>query len=270
MENLLNRILEKDGCKIHYWTVRQNGKPWLIFLHGAGLDHQMFADQLPVLRGRFSLLLVDARGHGLSRPMGKEFCIQLFIDDLMMIMSQEKISKATFIGQSLGGNIAQEIAFFYPDKVESLVLIGCTCNTMKLSSLEGLLLKISPRILSYYPWHFLLKQIAEVSALSQPVRDYIKEAINTMGKKDFVHVFSQTLACLHNEDGYKIPKDVLLLCGKHDHTGNIKRVAPKWAELDPRYQFYFIEDAAHCANQDNPNEVNRILLNFLNTHYNQK
>lgn len=264
------KIMDKDGCKIHYWTDKDRGntKPWLIFIHGAGLDHRMFNDQLPVLEGMFNLLLLDARGHGLSRPTEKEFCVGLFIDDLTVIMNQEAIHKATFIGLSLGGNIVQEMAFLHPDKVESLVLIGCTCNTMRLSSLEGFLLKISLRVMSCYPWGLLLKQCATASSASPQARNYVKEALNALGKKDFIHVFSQTLACLHNEDGYRINKDILLLCGEHDLTGNIKQVASKWADLEPHCKLYFIKNAAHCANLDNPEEVNRLLLDFLSTHYN--
>jgi len=56
------------------------------------------------LKGQEGVLLWDARGHGLSRPMGKEFSISLLVDDILAIMNKEGIHKATFVGQSMGGN----------------------------------------------------------------------------------------------------------------------------------------------------------------------
>src|SRR5690606_33944562 len=115
---LVKKVLNKDDCPLHYWISPDGKRPWLIFLHGAGTDHHMFEQQIKNLDKSYSILLCDARGHGLSRPMGDDFSIHLLVDDCMAIMSRERIEKATFIGHSMGGNTAQEIAFHYPDKVE--------------------------------------------------------------------------------------------------------------------------------------------------------
>jgi len=57
-----------------------------------------------------------------------------------------------------------------------------------------------------------------------------------------------------------------LVCGVHDKTGNIKKNAPLWAEREPACEFHWIDHAGHCANQDHPEEFNRLMLAFLDQH----
>jgi pimeloyl-ACP methyl ester carboxylesterase len=264
MNGFAKKVMSKDGCDIHYWVSRGPGGPWLIFLHGAGADHRMFDSQLPVLEGRFRMLLWDARGHGRSRPMGKDFSIALLVDDLIQIMAREAIARADWIGHSMGGNIAQEMAFLHPDKVSRLVLIDCTCNTMKLSVLEELSLKAAAFLLPLVPWRFLVEWCAKASSIRPGVRHYLRETLQAVGKRDFIKIFRKTACCLHEEAGCAIGKKLLLVCGKFDETGNIKKITPRWKSCEPQAAFFLIPGAGHCANQDHPAAFNRLLVEFLN------
>lgn len=261
---MLENTLQKDNCLIHYWLKKNNNAPWVIFLHGAGADHQMFHDQLKANDKQFSTLVWDARGHGKSRPIGtKDFTIKLLVEDLVSIMEKEKIDKATFIGQSMGGNIAQEIAFYYPEKVESLILIDCTWNTQKLTLLEKWTIKVTPFILSIYPWKIMVKQSVKASSLKREVQAYLQNSFLSIGQEDFANIFYATAACLHTEENYHINKPMLIVCGEHDNTGNIKKIAPLWAKSEPNCEFHWIPNASHCANQDNPEVFNPLMTQFL-------
>lgn len=262
-ETLLEKVMSKDGCNIHYWISNQGNSPWLIFLHGAGADHEMFKEQLPKVIKDFDVLLWDARGHGLSRPMGDQFSIKLLMEDLIEIMNIEGIDKATFIGQSMGGNTAQEIAYYYPHKVEKLVLVDCTCNTMRLTGLEKFYLKLTPFLIRLYPWNYLVSASVKASALKPNVQNYVEKVFNHVGKKDFIKIFLETTACLHYEQGYKINKPILLIHGDRDETGNIKKIASLWASSEPHCKLVKIPNASHCSNQDNPSEFNHVLTEFL-------
>ncbi len=260
----LEKVMNKDGCNIHYWISNRGKNSWLIFLHGAGADHKMFNEQIPIVSEEFNLLLWDARGHGLSRPIGDSFSIKLLVEDLVEIMDKEGIDKATFIGQSMGGNTVQEMAFFHPHRVEKLVLVDCTCNTRKLTGLENLLLNLTPSIIRLYPWNSLVNASVKASSLKLHVQNYLRKAFKLVGKRDFTKILYATAACLHYEEGYKINKPILLVYGESDHTGNIKKIAPSWATSEPYCQLVEIPDASHCANQDNPTQFNNILQEFLN------
>ncbi|MFF2886981.1 alpha/beta fold hydrolase [Paenibacillus sp. NPDC057967] len=260
------QTIEKDGCTIHYWITPEHHGPWLIFMHGAGADHRMFNEQLQALDDRYGVLLWDARGHGQSRPIGADFSIQLLVEDMLVITNKEGIERATFIGQSMGGNTAQEIAFYHPDRVENLILIDCTSNTMKLSFMEKLLIGMTPFLLSIYPWNTMVEQSARASSVKASVREYLRECFHLVGATDFKKIFLATTACLHEEEDYRIQRPFLLVCGVDDQTGNIKKNAPLWAEREPACEFHWIDHAGHCANQDHPEAFNRLLLSFLDHH----
>lgn len=264
---LKEKTIEKDECSIHYWVSRKDKAPWLIFLHGAGTDHRMFKDQIPLVYDKFSIMLWDARGHGLSRPMGKDFSIKLLIDDLTEIMKVEGIDSATLIGQSMGGNTAQEMVFYHPDRVKSLVLIDCTCNTMKLSSVEKLLVKITPFLLDLCPWELLAKSSAKVSSVSAEIQSYLIETFKVVGKKDFGKILIKTTECLHYEKNYKMNMPFMLVCGELDNTGNIRKVALPWSKREPNCEFHMIKNASHCSHQDNPREFNKLFNDFLIKQY---
>ena len=42
-------VLQRHGCPIHYWTGGPAGRPAVVFLHGATMDHRMFNAQVPVV-----------------------------------------------------------------------------------------------------------------------------------------------------------------------------------------------------------------------------
>lgn len=260
-------VLHADGCPIHYWIAPRTSGPWLIFLHGAGADHRMFEEQLKALDHTFNILLWDARGHGRSRPIGAHFSVKQMVDDLLRIMDKEQIEKATVIGQSMGGNTAQELAFSYPEKVEHLVLIDCTWNMLKLTAVEKLAIWMTPFLLGLYPWKQLVQQSVQASSIRPHVRSYLSECFFSVGRNDFKKILSETTACLHTEEHYRIGKPFLLVCGEFDRTGNIKRAVSEWQRLDPDCEFHWIENASHCSNQDNPDKFNELLNRFLDRHY---
>jgi pimeloyl-ACP methyl ester carboxylesterase len=261
--NIIKKSIFNKGAEIVYWGSNINADNWIVLLHGAGVDHNMFARQLEILYGKFNLLLWDARAQGESHYTGKEFSFELLCSDLLKILQQENCNKAVFIGQSLGGNLAQEITFHHPELVSSLILIDCTCNTGKLTIYEKFLLKISPFLLTIYPWQMLVKQSAVACSVKKEVQDYIVGCFRKTGKRNFIKIMTAGIECLHEEPGYTINKPLLLICGEYDLTGNIKKTALTWKDTEPGCEFHLIKDAGHNANQDNPQMVNDLIAKFL-------
>jgi pimeloyl-ACP methyl ester carboxylesterase len=69
--------------------------------------------------------------------------------------------------------------------------------------------------------------------------------------------------CLHEDTNYKFKQPVLLLCGNDDKSGNIKKTMMNWSKED-NCKLIMIKNAGHNSNQDNPDEVNKNILSFLN------
>jgi pimeloyl-ACP methyl ester carboxylesterase len=98
--------------------------PTAVFLHGAGLDHSVWALQSRwFAHNGWSVLALDLPGHGRSggQPLGM---IEEISDWLARLLDTAGARPARLIGHSLGSLIALETAARHPAKVASLALIG--------------------------------------------------------------------------------------------------------------------------------------------------
>ena len=84
-----------------------------------------------------------------------------------------------------------------------------------------------------------------------------------MGKNRHIEIMLSVLNVLHEDKNYRFSVPVLLLCGENSTAGNIKKISKKWAETDKNITLKIIPNARHCANMDNPKEVNKNILEFL-------
>jgi len=103
-----------------------NDKP-IIFLHGGpGYNCSVFeattAQQLAD-KG-FYVIVYDRRGEGRSTDPNPQFNFKETFDDLSNIYKKYGITKATLIGHSFGGIVATLFAEQYPDKIQSIILVG--------------------------------------------------------------------------------------------------------------------------------------------------
>ena len=81
------------------------------------------------------VLRMDNRDIGLSRiePEGAQYSIADMADDVRDVIDCAGIDKATIVGQSMGGLIAQHVALNHPDRVAGLVLFYTTPSITEVS-----------------------------------------------------------------------------------------------------------------------------------------
>lgn len=254
-------VLERNGFDIHYWTSGKTDAPLVVFTHGATIDHHEWETTLRLVGEQFHILAWDVRGHGLSRPAS--FKLQDAVMDLLAILDTLQVERAIFVGHSMGGNLHQELVFQYPERVTAMIFLDCTWNFQKLSALETFSLSIAEPIFKIYPYKMLINQSLAVTATSQALQAFLRPAMESLSKNEFVQILMETSCCLHYEPGYKIGKPLLLMVGDKDTTGNIRKVMPTWAEYEPDCRLVIIPHAKHAANLDNPDFFHRELLNFL-------
>jgi len=100
------------------------GKPSIVFIHGAGLDHSSFA-----LQSRYfgyhgwNVLALDLPGHGRSEgpPLPS---IAAMADWVVEVMNHLTIQKAVLVGHSMGSLIALDAAARHAQRVEKIALIA--------------------------------------------------------------------------------------------------------------------------------------------------
>ena len=97
----------------------------LVFIHGVGLDHQMWNNQVDYLN-EFSILTYDLLGHGKTPYNNDQLSLKNFSDQLLVLLDYLKIEKVNLVGFSLGSLIALDFSSHFQNKVEKLILIGTT------------------------------------------------------------------------------------------------------------------------------------------------
>ncbi|NOU59642.1 alpha/beta fold hydrolase [Marinifilum caeruleilacunae] len=99
----------------------------LIFLHGGpGYNCVNFeattAQQLA--DNGFYVIVYDRRGEGRSKDLNTKFTFEETFEDLNAVYQKYGISKSSLIGHSFGGIVATLFAEKYPDKIQSIILVG--------------------------------------------------------------------------------------------------------------------------------------------------
>lgn len=119
-------FITNNGVRVHY-QVEGSGEP-LVLYHGLTGSGERWRDTgyTAGLRDDYRLILIDARGHGLSdKPHDPAvFDRRLQAADVVAVLDDLAIPQAHFWGHSLGGNIALTLGRYHPQCVSSLVITG--------------------------------------------------------------------------------------------------------------------------------------------------
>jgi 2-hydroxy-6-oxonona-2,4-dienedioate hydrolase len=118
------------GQNIHYYEAGQG--PVVILLHGLGAVKEVWMASFGALAPRYHVYALDQIGFGHSDKPLLEYKIATFVDFLQGFMQAQNISKATLVGNSLGGWIAIDFSVQHPGMVEKLVLV----DSAGLSSMQ--------------------------------------------------------------------------------------------------------------------------------------
>jgi 3-oxoadipate enol-lactonase len=99
--------------------------PAVVLLHPIGLDRSFWSSLPAVLAHRNTVIAVDTAGHGASPDAARPGSMRDRVDQAAALLEEIGPGKATLVGVSFGGMIAQQLALERPDLVSGLVLGGC-------------------------------------------------------------------------------------------------------------------------------------------------
>src|SRR5829696_5744301 len=98
--------------------------PAIVLVHGITSNSATWERVMPYLATRFTVIAPDLLGHGQSAKPRGDYSLGAYasgVRDLMVSLGHER---ATFVGHSLGGGVAMQAAYQFPERCERLVLVN--------------------------------------------------------------------------------------------------------------------------------------------------
>jgi pimeloyl-ACP methyl ester carboxylesterase len=152
-----------NGLKMYY-EVRgaQRGTP-VVFLHGAFSNIETdFGKMLPTIAKTRQVIAIEQQGHGRTADIDRPLTYEQMSDDVAELLRQLRITKADFVGYSMGGGIATYMAIRHPELVRKIVYAGGPSFNSD-GFYPGLIdgeKKMTPDALAGTPWEKAYKRIA--------------------------------------------------------------------------------------------------------------
>jgi pimeloyl-ACP methyl ester carboxylesterase len=97
----------------------------VVFVHGLAGSSTTWQEVLPGLTDRYTVLAPDLLGHGESAKPRGDYSLGAHANLLRDVLVALGVDAATVVGHSLGGGIAMQLAYQFPERCERLVL---TCS----------------------------------------------------------------------------------------------------------------------------------------------
>lgn len=264
-EMITQKQFKTENGNITYWVNDCSEQEFaLVFLHGLTADHSLFEKQVSHFKERFKVLCWDAPAHGRSRPY-LDFSYRSVAGHLKDILEREQISKAVFIGQSMGGFITQTFLKQYPEFVIGFIGIDTApFGACYYSASDKWWLRQVEWMARCYPRKALVKAIARSCAYTKYAYENMLAALSQYSKREICRLLGIGYAGFLEENcDLDIKCPVLILVGEYDKTGKVKQYCSAWQEKTG-YPLHMIKKAAHNSNIDNYEQVNAEIEEFIN------
>ncbi|WP_086853463.1 alpha/beta fold hydrolase [Amycolatopsis kentuckyensis] len=119
------RFVTVDGLRIHYERAGQG--PALVLLHGSGSSMEGFERVAALLSASSDVIRPDLPGFGRTGPRpDRDYRVGTYAATVARFMTALQVPRFAVAGNSLGGNIAWNLALDAPERVDRLVLVNAT------------------------------------------------------------------------------------------------------------------------------------------------
>ncbi|MDX5320938.1 MAG: alpha/beta hydrolase [Bacteroidota bacterium] len=254
---------------LHFITfLHPANNEWVTFIHGAGGSSSIWYKQIRDFKAQFNVLLIDLRGHGMSKkPIYeklKEYTFEVIGDEVIEVLDHLAILKSHFVGISLGTIIIRDLCERYPARMQSLILGGAV---MKLNVRGQFLMRLGDLLKSVLPYVILYRFFAFIIMPRKKHREsrnlFIREAQH-LYQKEFKRWFTlvaeiNPLLKFFRFKDSGVP--TLYIMGSEDHM--FLPSISKLVEYHAMSTLHVIPACGHVVNVEQPQEFNRIALSFL-------
>jgi 2-hydroxy-6-oxonona-2,4-dienedioate hydrolase len=251
----------------------------IVFLHGGGGHAETWVRNLGPLSPYRRSYAIDMLGHGFTdAPEDVAYTTADVIDHVVRFLDTAGIDRADFCGESFGGRISGWMAIKYPDRVNKLILNtsgGLPATGDRHQGDVKDLLARTTASLSTGEYEAVRSRMGWLFADPSQVPEefiHIRQAIYRRPgiKNSLTKLFSQLFDPEEAKQYWLTPERLagikapsLVIWSDHNPIHSWQDAREGFLHI-PDVKFHLIKDAAHWPQFEQPEEYNKVQVDFLN------
>ena len=263
------RYEDLSGLRVRY--VRRGRGPTVVLLHGLGSSIYTWADMIPALAREHDVVALDLPGFGGS-DIPAELSSSVYPGTVIGLMDRLGISRATLVGNSLGGAVAVVLAARHPERVRRLVLIDSAGYNLAPAQRPLMLRLIGTAPVAAALDVLPIRRGMVTTALRQVFYDdtrvtpeKIEEYLAPLARPGTTEALR---SLLHAQSSFGLPgliRDVrvptLVVWGRNDRWIPLAD-ADRFTAAIPGARKVVLEECGHVAQEERPAEVVHLIEEF--------
>jgi pimeloyl-ACP methyl ester carboxylesterase len=267
-----------DGDRAAY---RLAGKgPLLLLVHGMAGSSMTWRYVMPTLARQFTVLAPDLPGQGHSDKPRGDYSLGAYANTLRDLLDALGHERATVIGQSLGGGVAMQFAYQFPERSERLVLVDSgglgreVTFYLRMLTLPGFE-SIFPLFCS--PWlraagSRVARWLGRAGARSSPARREIWRSYASLADPDSRRAFFRSLRDVIDFEGQAVSAlnrlhraaelPTLIVWGAQDPFIPVRHAVTAH-EAIPGSRLEIIDGVGHYPHCEAPERFVEVLVDFI-------
>ena len=249
-----------DSKGTFYKLNQKKGIP-IVFIHGVGLDHNIWDPQINEFDN--TVLIYDILGHGRT-PLNKEkISFDDFSDQIIDLIDELKFSKIHLIGFSIGSLIARNFATRFSDRLKSLTLL---CSIFNRSDNEQKIVnerfeqtKKDKKLTKDALNRWFNKDFIEKNPL---ISDKIFSILNNNNMDNFIKVYSLFVNHKDNEKFENINVKTLVITGEGD-VGSTPEMSDNLSKKIKNSEVKIIPVGKHLCSIECSYDVNKAIKDHI-------
>ncbi len=249
-----------DSKGTFYKLNQKKGIP-IVFIHGVGLDHNIWDPQINEFDN--TVLIYDILGHGRT-PLNKEkISFDDFSDQIIDLIDELKFSKIHLIGFSIGSLIARNFATRFSDRLKSLTLL-CSIfnrsdNQQKIVNERFEQTKKDKKLTKDALNRWFNKDFIEKNPL---ISDKIFSILNNNNMDNFIKVYSLFVNHKDNEKFENINVKTLVITGEGD-VGSTPEMSNNLSKKIKNSEVKIIPVGKHLCSIECSYDVNKAIKDHI-------
>ncbi len=119
--------MEREEITLHGHTVsyrRAGWGPLIVLIHGITGSSDTWLDVIEPLAEKYTVVAPDLLGHGESAKPRGDYSLGAYASGIRDLLGALGHDRGTIVGHSLGGGVAMQMAYQFPERCERLVLVS--------------------------------------------------------------------------------------------------------------------------------------------------